>query len=178
MSHGHYKHGFGHVPIVASTNYGRGNDTEEVLVAGRRAVNEGANSTADHIRGLDKALWERVVEQDGYERHNAWVIDATKVIGLKDYPAGTRLYLRTEPLHPGAQASLFDIDGHRVPAFHDSRRRARGRCENSIKALKSSGIGKLPIFGISANQLWTDLAMNLVAWMQLAILPADHDAGT
>lgn len=41
-------------------------------------------------------------------------------------------------------------------------------------------MGKLPFFGISANQLWTDLAvlaMNLVAWMSLAVLPAGHEAG-
>ena len=65
----------------------------------------------------DKDLWERVVEQDGYERRDAWVIDATKVIKLHGYPEGTRLYLRAEPLHPGAQASIFDVDGHRVTAF-------------------------------------------------------------
>ena len=91
----------------------------------------------------NKDLWEPVVEQDGYERHNAWVIDATKVIKLHGYPAGTRLYLRAEPLHPGAQASIFDVDGHRVTAFLtnaprynvaflDARHRARGRCENRI----------------------------------------------
>lgn len=140
----------------------------------------------------DKDLWERVIEQDGYERRDAWVIDATKVIKLHGYPAGTRLYLRAEPLHPGAQASIFDVDGHRVTAFLtnaprwnvaflDARHRARGRCENRIKTLKNSGMGKLPFFRASANQLWTDLAMlamNLVAWMPLAILPAGHDAGT
>lgn len=91
----------------------------------------------------DKDLWERVIEQDGYERRDAWVIDATKVIKLHGYPAGTRLYLRAEPLHPGAQASIFDVDGHRVTAFLtnaprwnvaflDARHRARGRCENRI----------------------------------------------
>lgn len=44
-------------------------------------------------------------------------------------------------------------------------------------------MGKLPFFGISANQLWTNLAdlavlaMTLVAWMQMATLPAGPDAG-
>lgn len=254
---GHYKRGFGHAPFVASCDYGRGNGTGEVLAAELRAGNQGANSAADHIRVLDKALaqlpdsmrdehgklhaerilirtdsagasreflnhlhslglqfstsytlpvpnerfvhwindkdlWERVIEQDGYERHDAWVIDATKVIPLARFPEGTRLYLRAEPLHPGAQASIFDVDGHRVTAFLtnaprysvaflDARHRARGRCENRIKTLKNSGMGKLPFFRASANQLWTDLAMlamNLVAWMQLAILPSGHDAGT
>jgi hypothetical protein len=179
---GDYKGGFGHAPFVASTDYGRNNGTGEVPVAELRAGNRGANSAADHIRVLGKALdqlpdsmrdehgelltekilirtdsagasreflkhldelglqfstsytlpvlnerfihwinnkdlWEQVVEQDGYECHNAWVIDATKVISLTDYPRGTRLYLRAEPLHPGAKASLYDVDGHRVTAF-------------------------------------------------------------
>lgn len=139
----------------------------------------------------DKTLWERVIEQDGYERRNAWVIDATKVIQLHGYPSGTRLYLRAEPLHPGASASLFDVDGHRVTAFLtnaprynvaflDARHRARGRCENRIKTLKAAGLGKFPFTAAVSNQLWSDLAvlaMNLVCWMQLSILPVGHEAG-
>lgn len=139
----------------------------------------------------DKKHWERALDQHGNERHNAWVIDATKVIAIKDYPPGTRLYLRAEPLHPGAKASLFDLEGHRVTAFLtnaprynvaflDARHRARARCENRIKTLKASGMEKLPFQAIASNQLWTDLAilaMNLVTWMQLLILPAGHAAG-
>lgn len=138
----------------------------------------------------DKKYWEPALDQDGEPRHNAWVIEATKVLGLKDYPEGTRLYLRAEPLHPGAQATLLDTDGHRVTAFLtnaprwnapflDARHRARGRCENRIKTLKNSGLGKLPFTGFHANQAWADLAvlaMNLVSWMQLAAVPHGHAA--
>lgn len=139
----------------------------------------------------DKDHWELALDQHGNERRDAWVIDATKVIELKNYPQNTRLYLRAEPLHPGAKASLFDVDGHRVTAFLtnaprynvaflDARHRARARCENRIKTLKNAGLGKLPFTAFSANQLWSDLAVlavNLVAWMQLAVLPAGHAAG-
>lgn len=139
----------------------------------------------------DKEHWEQALDQHGNQRHDAWVIDATKVIELKGYPEGTRLYLRAEPLHPGAKASLFDVDGHRVTAFLtnaprwnvaflDARHRARARCENRIKTLKNAGLGKLPFHAIGANQLWADvavLAVNLVSWMQLAVLPAGHAAG-
>ena len=45
------------------------------------------------------------------------MIDASKVIELRDYPPGTRIYLRAGPLHSGAKASLFDTDGNRVTAF-------------------------------------------------------------
>lgn len=139
----------------------------------------------------DKDHWERALDQHGNQRHDAWVIDATRVIELKDYPEGTRLYLRSEPLHPGAKASLFDVDGHRVTAsltnaprynvaFLDARHRARARCENRIKTLKNAGLGKLPFHAIGANQLWANLAVlavNLVTWIQLAVLPAGHAAG-
>lgn len=100
------------------------------------------------------------------------------------------MYLRAEPLHPGAQATLLDADGHRVRAFltnsprwHgptlDVRHRARGRCENRIKTLKNTGLGKLPFFDFNANQAWASiaaLAMNLVAWLPLAALPSGHAA--
>ncbi|QXQ08758.1 IS1380 family transposase [Paeniglutamicibacter sp. Y32M11] len=139
----------------------------------------------------NKEHWELALDQSGSERHDAWVIDATKVIELKKYPEGTRLYLRAEPLHPGAKASLFDLDGHRVTAFLtnaprynvaflDARHRARARCENRIKTLKNAGLGKLPFTAFAANQLWSDLAVlavNLVSWMQITLLPAGHAAG-
>lgn len=89
-----------------------------------------------------------------------------------------------------AKANLFDTDGNRVtafltnaprfdPAFLDVRHRARGRCENRIKSLKAAELGKLPFFAFGANQAWANLAMfalNLVAWLQLAVLPAEHAA--
>ena len=65
-------------------------------------------------------------------------------------------------------------------AFLDARHRARGRCENRIKTLKNTGLGKFPYFSFATNEAWTNLAMfamNLVAWIQLAILPAGHAAG-
>ncbi|CBT76502.1 IS1380-like element ISAar11 family transposase [Glutamicibacter arilaitensis] len=144
------------------------------------------------IRWIDeKKFWEPALDADGVQRDNAWVIDASKVIELKDYPPGTRIYLRAEPLHPGAKANLFDTDGNRVTAFLtnsprfnvaflDARHRARGRCENRIKTLKNAGLGKLPYWSFAANQAWADLAMlalNLVSWLQLAALPGGHEAG-
>lgn len=99
--------------------------------------------------------------------------------------------LRAEPLHCGAKASLFDTDGNRITAFLtnspyyvipelDRRHRARGRCENRIKSLKHTGLGKLPYWSFAANQAWAliaALASNLIAWLQLVVLPAGHEAG-
>ncbi|MFK4299900.1 hypothetical protein ABH924_005090 [Arthrobacter sp. GAS37] len=140
----------------------------------------------------DKQYWQPALDQDGTERTDAWVINATEVIALKDYPPGTNIYLRAEPLHPGAAPTLLDLDGHRVTAFltnaprwHgpflDARHRARGRCENRIKTLKNTGLGKLPFYDFAANQAWANiaaLASNLVAWLQLTALPDGHQAKT
>ncbi len=67
-----------------------------------------ASSTGSTTRSIGNRPWTSTGTSA-----RRWVIDATKVIELKDYPEGTRLYLRAEPLHPGAKASLFDVDGHR-----------------------------------------------------------------
>lgn len=96
----------------------------------------------------DKQYWQPALDQSGNDRDDAWVINATDVVTLTDYPPGTNLFLRAEPLHPGAQPTLLDADGHRITAFltnsprwHgpflDARHRARGRCENRIKTLKT-----------------------------------------
>jgi hypothetical protein len=138
----------------------------------------------------DKKYWQPALDQDGNERDDAWVINATQVIPLQDYPPGTKIFLRAEPLHPGATPTLLDLDGHRITAFltnaprwHgpflDARHRARGRCENRIKTLKNTGLGKLPFFDFAANQAWANLAVlaaNLVSWLQLAALPDGHKA--
>ena len=69
------------------------------------------------------------------------------------------------------------------PRWHgptlDARHRGRGRCENRIKTLKNTGLGKLPFYDFNANQAWVDitaLAMNLLSWLQLAVLPTGHTA--
>jgi hypothetical protein len=138
----------------------------------------------------DKKNWQQALDQAGNDRADAWVINATDIIALTDYPPGTNLFLRAEPLHPGAQPTLLDIDGHRITAFltnsprwHgpflDARHRARGRCENRIKTLKNTGLGKLPFFDFAANQAWANiaaLACNFVAWLQLTALPGGDQA--
>ncbi|MHA7156411.1 IS1380 family transposase, partial [Arthrobacter sp. TMN-50] len=100
----------------------------------------------------DKQYWQPALDTRGNNRTDAWVINATDVIPLTDYPPGTNIYLRAEPLHPGAQPTLLDVDEHRITAFltnsphwhgpHlDARHRRRGRCENRIKTLKNTGLG-------------------------------------
>ena len=50
-------------------------------------------------------------------REGAWVAEATGMIDLSSWPAGSRLILRKERPHPGAQLTFTDADGLRVTAI-------------------------------------------------------------
>ena len=56
--------------------------------------------------GLDE-IWEPALQQDGSPREGAAVADLCELVDLSEWPEGTRLIVRREPLHPGAQHSLF-----------------------------------------------------------------------
>lgn len=67
--------------------------------------------------------WSQAIEDGGGIREDAWVAEATDVVDLSGWPVGTRLILRKERPHPGAQLRFTDSDGVRVTAFitHPSR---------------------------------------------------------
>ena len=50
-------------------------------------------------------------------RDGAWVAEATGLVDLTGWPTGTRLILRKERPHPGAQLRITDADGLRVTGF-------------------------------------------------------------
>ena len=75
------------------------------------------------------------------------------------WPAGTRLILRKERPHPGAQLTFTDVDGHRITAFItdtptgvvpgqlaglDLRHRQHARVEDRIRQAKATGLRNLP----------------------------------
>jgi hypothetical protein len=61
--------------------------------------------------------WYPAIDSDGGIRDGAWVAEATSLVDMGAWPAGTRLILRKERPHPGAQLRFTDSDGHRVTAF-------------------------------------------------------------
>ena len=61
--------------------------------------------------------WAPAVQTDDELREGAWVAEATGMINLDSWPEGSRLILRKERPHPGAQLSFTDVDGHRITAF-------------------------------------------------------------
>ena len=55
----------------------------------------------------DEDRWAPALTQAGEERDGAAVAELTDLIDLTGWPDGTRFIVRREPLHPGAQTSLF-----------------------------------------------------------------------
>jgi len=125
-------------------------------------------------------LWEPAVTQDGELREGAAVCEVTSLISDQKLPSGTRCIIRREPLHPGAQRSLFpgldyrywgfytDCDGD--PVTLDATMRAHAHVEQHIQRLKDSGLLRFPFLSFEANANWmmaVTMAADLVRWFQL-----------
>jgi hypothetical protein len=71
------------------------------------------------ILALDESAWRPAVRQAGEARDGAWVTEITEALELSGWPGGTRVIVRRERPHPGAQLSFTDHDGHRFLATLD-----------------------------------------------------------
>ncbi len=129
--------------------------------------------------GLD-TVWEQAVAQDGTPRIGASVCELTSLIDDKKLPAATRLIVRREPLHPGAQRSLFPslefrywgfyTDAEGTPSELDATMRAHAHVEQHIQRLKDSGLSRFPFTSFEANANWmltVAIAADLLRWFQL-----------
>ena len=138
-----------------------------------------AISDADNIEGV----WLEAVTKDGEVRDAAMVADLTELIDTSGLPKGTRLLVRKEPLHPGAQRSLFPSLDFRYWGFYtdqdgdprqlDLTMRAHAHVESHIQRLKDSGLCRLPFTKLAANEAWmfaVMLSADLVRWFQLVCL--------
>jgi hypothetical protein len=132
----------------------------------------------------DDDAWTPALTQDGLLRNRAAVAELTEHADMSGWPEGTRLIVRREPLHPGAQGSLFpslmfrywghytDSDLDLVAADVDMRGHAR--VEDNIRRLKDSGAARFPFSDLDANRAWLDtvcFADALVRWFQLLCMP-------
>jgi hypothetical protein len=129
--------------------------------------------------------WYPAIDTGGGIRGGAWVAEATDLVTLSSWPAGTRLILRKERPHPGAQLRFTDADGMRVTAFitdtppgvvpgqvagMELRHRQHARVEDRIRELKATGLRNLPCHSFSANAAWLEIvlaAADLVTWTRL-----------
>lgn len=129
---------------------------------------------------VDDDRWTRTERHDGTRRHVAHVGELTDLIDLDGWPPGTRLIVRREKRHPGAQRSLFGSETFRywghytdqtgTPVELDQHMRAHAHVEDHIRRLKASGLERFPFRDLDANRAWLALvgiAADLVRWFQL-----------
>jgi hypothetical protein len=141
-------------------------------------TNASIHAAISQVRG-DHDRWQPARRQDGDERPGAAVAELTDLVDLSAWPERTRLIVRREPLHPGAQHSLFpslmyrywghytDAAGH--PVDLDAHMRAHAHIEDTIRRLKDSGAQRFPFTDIDANRAWLAVvcfADALVRWFQ------------
>ncbi len=122
-------------------------------------------------------------------RDGAWVAEASGLVDLSAWPPGTRLILRKERPHPGAQLRTTDADGMRITGFLTNtghggpgrqladlelRHRRHARVEDRIRAGKDTGMRNLPFHDLDQNRIWlaiAALAADLLAWTARLALP-------
>jgi hypothetical protein len=134
---------------------------------------------------LPPTRWRPALDADGQaEREGAWVAELTGRIELSGWPEGTRLIVRKEIPHPGAQLRFTDFDGHRFQCFLtdetdediaglEARQRLHARVEDRIQESQELGLGRFPFQAIQTNQAWFELALlaqDLLAWLRLLVL--------
>lgn len=146
---------------------------------------------------LAGARWEPAIEADdkgtGGLRDGAWVIEVTGMVDLSGWPEGSRLIVRKERPHPGAQLTFTDVDGMRITAFLtdtppcviagntaglELRHRQHARVEDRIRDGKNTGLRNLPCREFAENAAWLEAvltAVDLVAWTKLICF---HDTPT
>jgi len=127
-----------------------------------------------------EGVWEPARTQGGEPREGTSVCELTSLIDDHKLPEGTRLIVRREPLHPGAQRSLFPslefrywgfyTDAEGSPVELDATMRAHAHVEQHIQRLKDSGLCRMPFSRFEANANWmmaVAISADLVRWFQL-----------
>lgn len=133
------------------------------------------------ILGLTEQAWEAAHNLDGEDRDGAWVTEITDKLDLSKWPTGSRVMLRRERPHPGAQMRFTDSDGHRFTAFItdtasgvlaelEVRHRSHARVEDRIRCGKATGLRNMPCKSYAQNEVWLELcltAADLISWSQV-----------
>ena len=134
--------------------------------------------------------WVLALDQDGSERENGEVAEITNSVDLsawgeQDEP--TRLIVRRERPHPGAQLSFTDHDGYRFQAILtdqtdpdiavlECRHRQHAHVEDRIRDDKDTGLSKFPFKEFALNEVWLEIVMlahDLLVWTQALLLDGE-----
>lgn len=136
------------------------------------------------IAAVPAEAWSQAVDEDGQGRHAGEVAELD--VAMEGWPQGTRAICRREQPHPGAQLRLWDTDGwrHQVtltnsngdPLELELRQRRHARVENCIKALRDTGLDRMPFAAFAANAAWLEMVLaanDLLAWLRGSCLPGE-----
>jgi hypothetical protein len=139
------------------------------------------------ILQMPESAWQSAVNADGAEREGAQVTELTDRLDLSTWPEGTRLIVRRERPHPGAQFQVFDAEGYRHTAFItdqggsgiaalELRHRRHARVEDSIRTAKETGMRNMPFAAFEHNKAWLEvslLAQAILRWAALLCLEGE-----
>jgi hypothetical protein len=138
------------------------------------------------ILSLPEARWRPALRQDGSERDGAQVAEITDLLEFYDWPDGSRVIVRRERPHPGAQLTFTDSDGHRFQATLtdlagdavelERLHRGRANAEDRVRAAKQTGLDNLPFREFDLNAVWLELsliAQDLSVWTQTLCLQGE-----
>lgn len=139
------------------------------------------------ILEIPAGAWVAAQDQDGGERPNGQVCEITSQLDLTSWPAASRVLVRRERAHPGAQLTFTDHDGHRFQAILTDQpssdiaaierdHRGRARVEDHIRNDKDTGLRNLPFRDFEHNRVWLELvrlAHDLLCWTQRLLLTGE-----
>lgn len=139
------------------------------------------------ILKVSEDAWVPALCKDGSERANGEVAEITESVELSSWPEGSRLIVRRERPHPGAQLSFTDHDGYRFQAILtdqddqdiakiECRHRAHAHVEDRIRDDKDTGLSKFPFKEFALNEVWIEIVMlahDLIVWTQALLLEGE-----
>lgn len=137
----------------------------------------------DALDRLPAQAWRAALDPDGEPREGAQVAELTRLLPatFTGWPPGTRIIVRRERPHPGAQLRITDVNGWRLTAFATNtkgwrlpdlevRHRLRAHAEDRIRGQKDTGLTNLPLHAFDKNRIWVEiaqLAYELIVWTQV-----------
>lgn len=143
----------------------------------------------DAIAQVPRQAWESGIDQAGEPVADTFVAELTGLLDLTRWPAGTRILVRDEPLHPRHRKRATDREKHLGRRYQlialnatagqlswlDARHRSHVHVENDVKQAKALGLNRWPSRHWAINVAWTQtvaLAANLLACFRHLALPA------
>jgi hypothetical protein len=139
------------------------------------------------ILTVPEKAWTPAYDINGQPRDGAWTAEITGLLNLAAWPTGSRVIVRRERPHPGAQLRFTDADGHRFTAFLtdtqagklpdlEVRHRSHARVEDRIRCAKATGLRNLPCRDYAENKVWLELSLtaaDLLTWTQALCLTGE-----